>query len=192
MLPSHLLGLFLDSTSNGAGFTPGLPGGIVAWIVCYKQRRSEIGGWLLFYYWGLYGGALMTLVFFAIGFENYVPESFADPGLYHLYLLSIVPLLILTCAEVVVGTMLLSVRTWELLLLLRCIIAACVLASLLAIVIDVQKFPDLLPFDAYDAAGPIVWSLYFLTSRRVKHVFRTHDWDLAVRTIHPSPKWEIS
>jgi hypothetical protein len=45
--------------------------------------------------------------------ESYVPESFSDPQLYHLFLVSVVPLLIVYCGQLIVATMLLSVRTWD-------------------------------------------------------------------------------
>jgi hypothetical protein len=185
MVPSHLLALLLASSSSNSNYTPGVPGGIIAWIVCYKQRRSQIGGWLLFFYWQLYGGILLTLLFFVIAFQSYVPESFDDAGLYHLFLWSTLPILLLFATQVVVGTMLLSVRSWELLKLLRWVLVGEFAACLLAMIIDTKKFPDNLFFDVWDAIGPAIWSLYFFLSKRVKHVFCDCDWDVAVEKLYP-------
>jgi len=139
----------------------------------------------MFYYWQLYGGILLTTIFFVAAFQSYVPESFDDTGLYHLFLLSVLPSLLLYAIQVVVSTMLLSVRSWELLKLLRWILLAQLVACSVAAVIDTQKFPDNLFFDIYDAIGPAVWSFYLIRSKRVKHVFRTCDWDEAVLKFHP-------
>ncbi|MGD0155815.1 MAG: hypothetical protein ABSB50_06940 [Terracidiphilus sp.] len=186
MVPWHPLALLLLTSSGTSNYTPGFPGGgIIAWIVCYKSRRSPIGGWLMFYYWQLYGGILLTTIFFVAAFQSYVPESFDDTGLYHLFLLSVLPSLLLYAIQVVVSTMLLSVRSWELLKLLRWILLAQLVACSVAAVIDTQKFPDNLFFDIYDAIGPAVWSFYLIRSKRVKHVFRTCDWDEAVLKFHP-------
>ena len=185
MVSSQLLALLLVTSSSNSNYAPGFPGGIVAWIVCYRSRRSPIGGWLMFYYWGLYAGILLTAITFVAAFQSYVPESFADSNLYHLFLLSALPILLIFAAQVVVSTMLLTVRSWELLKLLRWLLIAQLVACIMAVVIDTQKFPDALFFDVYDAVGPAVWSLYFLRSERVKHVFRACDWDNAVEKFYP-------
>jgi hypothetical protein len=185
MVPSHLLALLLVAGSSNSNYTPGVPGGIIAWIVCYKSRRSPIGGWLMFYYWQLYGGILLTMIFFVAAFQSYVPESFDDAGLYHLFLLSVLPVLLLYAIQIVVSTMLLSVRSWDLLKLLRWVLLAQLVACSIAGVIDAQKFPDNLFFDVWDAIGPAVWSLYLFRSKRAMHVFRTCDWDDAVQKFYP-------
>jgi hypothetical protein len=186
MVSTHLLALLLVASSSSNNYTPGFPGGgIIAWIVCYKSRRSPIGGWLMLYYWQLYGGILLTVITFMAAFQSYVPESFADAGLYHLFLLSALPILLIFAVQVVVSTMLLSVRSWGLLKLLRWVLLAQLVACSVAVAIDVTKFPDALFFDIWDAVGPAIWSLYLLRSERVKHVFRTCDWDEAVGKFYP-------
>jgi hypothetical protein len=185
MVPSHLLALLLVAGSSDSNYTPGVPGGIIAWIVCYKSRHSPIGGWLMLYYWQLYGGILVTAIFLVAGLQNYVPDAFGDAGLYYLFLLSVLPVLLIFAIQVVVSTMLLSVRSWNLLKLLRWVLLAQLAACSIAGVIDAQKFPDSLFFDIWDAIGPVVWSLYLFRSKRVKHVFRTCDWDEAVKEFYP-------
>jgi hypothetical protein len=183
----ELVAAFLASSSTSTPYTPSFPGGIIAWIVCYKQRRSEIGGWLLFYYWHLYAGVLLTLMFFALAFQSYVPESFQNPTDYHLFLVTAVPSIVLFAVEVAIGTMLISVRTWDMLCLLRWVMVASVIWEAIAITINSQKFPDNVPLDFYSGGMSLVWLIYFLVSKRVKHVFKAHDWEVAVETIHPDP-----
>jgi len=99
--------------------------------------------------------------------------------------LSALPILLIFAIQVVVSTMLISVRSWGLLKLLRWVLLAQLVACSVAVAIDVKKFPDALFFDIWDAVGPAIWSLYLLRSERVKHVFRTCDWDEAVEKFYP-------
>src|SRR5712692_8120634 len=104
------------ASSSGSQYTPTYPGGIiVAWLICNGAKRNPIGGWLMFFYWQLYSGLLLTAVFFSINIQSYVPENFDSSEKFLLFFLSIVPVLILYLAQLAVGTILLSVRTWDLL-----------------------------------------------------------------------------
>ena len=122
------------------------------------------------------------------GFQSYVPESFEDPTRYHYLLLSAVPALILYSLEIAIGTMLVSVRTWDMLRLLRGVMFAGLLWQVFAIMIDSHQFSESLPLDIYSGATSLIWLIYFFVSKRVKHVFKTHDWGVAVETIYPDNK----
>src|SRR5216683_1719292 len=137
---TSVLALFV-ATSASSSYTPSFPGGFISWIVCYRSRRQEVGGFLMFYYWSLFGGILMTLVMLGANFESYVPESFADPTLYHLFLFYTV--------QVITGILLLSVRTWDMLKLLRSLIIAELVCALLGLVVDLARFKDNIFFDVY-------------------------------------------
>jgi hypothetical protein len=173
------------ATTTTNSYTPTLPGGLIAWAVCNGRKRQPIGGWLLFYYWQLYSGALMTVLFFSIGFQNYVPESYDDPRKYHLFLVSIVPVLLLFSAQLAIATMLISIRTWDMLKLLRWTIGAELIAAVIGAMIDVAYFPDSLIFDFFTIVPEVIWLVYFFRSQRVEHVFMSHDWDTAVNLIYP-------
>ena len=175
----------LLASSSSSSTTPTLPGGILAWIICYRARRSEIGGWLLFFYWQLYGGLLMTAVFFSMNLQSYVPENFDTAEKFALFLLSVVPSLILYLAQVAVGTTLLSVRTWDILKLLRWLTAGQVVAGVISMVIDANYFPDNTALNLLTVIPESIWLAYLFRSVRVKHVFKTQDWDVAVNTIYP-------
>src|SRR5262249_21758353 len=167
--------------------TPTLPlGGVIAWIICNGRKRQQIGGWLLYYYWQLYSGILMMVLFLAIGFQSYVPESYDDPQKYHLFLASAVPSVVILSLEIAVATVLISVRSWDLLKLLRWLIIAGLVAGSIATVIDISYFPENLVFDFLNIFPGALWLAYFFKSRRVKHVFKSHDWEVAVLSIYPA------
>jgi len=186
MRPSiPLLALILVSNNQ---YTPTFPGGIIAWIVCKARKRNEYGGWLLYFYWQLYAGVVMTAIFFWINLQSYVPENFGDDrARYYWFLLSTVPTLLIFCLQVAVATILISVRTWDMLRLLRGLVLAQVVASFVALLIHAKMFPDNIGLTLTFSLIPYCcWLAYFYLSKRVKHVFKFHDWDTAVETIHPS------
>src|SRR6266849_2912457 len=142
MIPITTAALLFAGTSSTNTYTPTFPGGLLAWWICSRRKRQEIGGWLLFYYWQLYSGALMTVVFFVTAFQSYVPESFDDSSKYYLFLSSALPGLVLFSVQLVIATILISVRTWDLLKLLRWVICVEIIALAIGIGIDVSYFPD--------------------------------------------------
>lgn len=177
--------LLAAGTASTNTYTPTLPGGLLAWWICSRRKREQIGGWLLLYYWQLYGGALMTIVFFTTAFQSYVPENFDDSAKYYLFLASVVPGLVLFCVQLAVATILISVRTWDLLKLLRWVICAEIVAGLIGTVIDVSHFPDNLFFDFMTVVPAVLWLAYFFKSSRVAHIFKAHDWEVAVNVMYP-------
>lgn len=185
MTPIELVAAIVNSSSSTGNPMPGLPGGIIAWVICYKQRRSQIGGWLLFYFWQLYAGTLMTLIFFAIGFNSYVPESYNDPKTYHLFLISVVPQIVIILLQVAIGTMLISVRSWDMFKLLRFAVIAGTIWFWVGVFIDSRTFPENAALNVYSGLISSVWTAYLFCSKRVRHVFQTHDWDEAVELIYP-------
>jgi hypothetical protein len=177
--------LVAAGTSSTSTYTPTFPGGLLAWWICSRRKTQEIGGWLLFYYWQLYSGALMTVIFFVAAFQSYVPESFDDSSRYYLFLVSVVPGLVLFCVQLAIATMLISVRTWDLLTLLRWVMCAQIIAGLIGTAIDVGYFSDNLVFDFLTVVPAAIWLAYFFKSRRVAHVFKSHDWGVAVNVMYP-------
>lgn len=173
-------------TSTGTPPAPTYPGGIIlAWLICNGAKRNPIGGWLLFFYWQLYGGVIMTAALFATNIQSYVPENFDSTDRCALFLISTVPTLIIYLAQLGVGTILLSVRTWDLLNLLRWLIGAELVAAIFSTVIDANYFPDNVGLNFLTLVPEALWLAYFFGSKRVKHVFETHDWEIAVNSIYP-------
>lgn len=183
LLSSAIVWLILTSSSQSA---PAYPGGlIVAWIICNGAKRNQIGGWLLFFFWQLYGGVIITAVLFATNIQSYVPENFDSTDRCALFLVSTVPTLMIYLAQLGVGTILLSVRTWDLLKLLRWLIGAEVVAAIISTIIDANYFPDNVGLNFLTLVPEALWLAYFFRSKRVKHVFETHDWEIAVNSIYP-------
>ncbi len=175
------------ASSSGSQYTPTYPGGIlVAWLICNGAKRNPIGGWLLFFYWQLYGGLLMSSAFFAMNIQSYVPENFDNREKYLLFLVSAVPTLIFFLLQLAVGTILLSVRTWDLLKLLRWVIVGEIAAAIVSTVIDAAYFPDNVGLNFLTIVPESLWLVYLFRSVRVKHVFQTHDWEIAVNSIYPA------
>jgi hypothetical protein len=183
MRPAALLLLFATSSNQ---YTPTLPGGIIAWAICNGRKKQEIGGWLLYYYWQLYSSVVLSAIFFAIAIQSYVPENFDDNKQYLLFLASTVPLLVVYALQVAVATFLISVRTWDLLCLLRWLIVAEVAVACVATAIDTKFFPDNVFLNVFTLVPAICWVAYFFKSQRIMHVFKSHDWDKAVTIIYPS------
>jgi len=127
----------------------------------------------------------MTVVFFAINIQSYVLENFDSGKKFAFFLMSVLPSLILYLAQTAVGTILLSVRAWDLLVLLRWLVGAQVVFGIISIAIDANYFPDNTALNLLTVIPASLWLAYLFRSVRVKHVFKTHDWEMAVNTIHP-------
>jgi len=171
--------------TSGSQTTPALPGGLVAWIVCNARKRRAIGGWLLFYYWQLYGGLVLSAFFFTANIQSYVPENFDDKTRFALFLASAVPELLVLLVQATIATFALGVRTRDMLKLLRQVLVVQVVVEILALAIDAKYFPDNSVFPGLMLIEEVLWLAYFFKSARVRHVFAIRDWDVAVNTFHP-------
>jgi hypothetical protein len=184
---SFIDAVIVAASSSSSQYTPTYPGGIlIAWLICNGAKRNPIGGWLLFFYWQLYGGLLMTSAFFAMNIQSYIPENFDEKEKYLLFLASAVPTLILYLIQLAVGTILLTVRTWDLLKLLRWAIIGEIAAAIVSTAIDAVYFPDNVGLNFLTIVPESLWLAYLFRSARVKHVFQTHDWEIAVNSIYPA------
>jgi hypothetical protein len=120
----------------------------------------------------------MTAIFFCINFQSYVPENFDQASRYYLFLASAVPTIVIFLLQGAVATILISVRTWDMLELLRWLLVAQVVAAAAAVLIDVKYFPDNVALGILLTLLPeSLWMAYFFASKRVKHVFQLNDWD---------------
>src|SRR3990172_277802 len=78
-------------------------GGLIFIIVSISTRKKPIGGWLMLFFLQLFWGTFISVLFTIGAFANYLPSSWQDGRLYFLYLVSTVPVLLATFAQVVVG-----------------------------------------------------------------------------------------
>jgi len=174
-----------SSSSSSPNSPTFLPGSLIAWLICSSRKRSPIGGWLFFFYWQIYSSLLLSAVFFAINIQSYVPENFDSSSKCALFLANAVPSLLLLVVKCAIATLLLSARTWDMLKLLRWVMVAELSADIVATVIDAAYFPDNMPFNFLTIISGLIWVAYMFRSTRVRHIFYSHDWDMAVNSIHP-------
>jgi hypothetical protein len=160
-----------------------LGGGIIWWLICAKRKQHAIGGWLLFYFWQVFSGAaLAAILLVTLGYRSYSPEMFDKPFEYWLYFVSAAPGVLLLFVHAAAALILLTVRTWDVLQLLRRIVVAQVVFTWLGVVIDATKFQSDLPLDLFGAIQITVWLLYLFRSQRVERVFKHHNWEQAAPT----------
>jgi len=69
--------------------------------------------------------------------------------------------------------------------LLRYTMLAELVVVVAAIPIDAIYFPENVGLSLLTIVPDLIWLLYLFKSRRVDHVFRGHDWNVAVESIHP-------
>jgi len=168
-----------DSTTQKTAPGAGIVGILIAYWICNSRKRRPIGGWLLYYYMQLFGGALISFSWLFGMLENFNSELWDNPALYTLYLISTIPAYIVTLGEVTVGSMLLSHRfrnpqtvNW-----LRIVFVVSFVFGLIALLIDSAHWPESIAFDLLPVVGSILWFLYFTRSKRVQLVFKERNWD---------------
>lgn len=152
---------------------------LLIWYVCASRRKKEIGGWLLYYYIRLYIGVMIVVLVTVSSYDNYLPEAWTNtPDLYPFFLLTTVPGLLLYCAEFVVAEKLRTSRNYAYVPILRYILFAALVSSLIAIVINNKYFEEdsTAFFNITTMIWPIIWIPYFYRSKRVMSVFKNRDW----------------
>ncbi|SEK32704.1 DUF2569 family protein [Nitrosovibrio tenuis] len=153
---------------------------LIIWFVCASRRKKEIGGWLLYYYIRLYIGAIIVILVIVGRRDSYLSEAWINtPDLYPFFLLTTVPGLLLYCAEIVVAEKLRRSRNYAYVPILRYILFANIVSSLIAIAINDKYFEGSSPgfsTNIMTMIWPIIWIPYFYFSKRVKSVFKNRDW----------------
>jgi hypothetical protein len=180
LLPSCTVLVFAQSittttptTSTGAG------GLLIAYLICNSMKRRPIGGWLLYFYMQLYGGALISILILFTNLKNFNVDLWDDRALYTLYLISTIPTYITILAQVTVGSVLLFHRfknsrtvNW-----LRVIFVISFVFELIGLLIDSAHWPKSVEFDFLPLISSILWFFYFTRSKRVALVFKEANWD---------------
>lgn len=170
--------MFLYEVPENAVSSPLGPGAIVAWVVCAARKRYSIGGWLLFYYWQIFAGAaLAAFMICTAGYRSYMPEIHGTPMHFWLFFISAAPYLVLLFLQAAVGLMLLCVRTWDVLELLRYVVLASAAFAWIGVTIDLYKFEANVPLSVTAAIQMTVWTIYFFVSKRVESVFKHDNWE---------------
>ena len=68
---------------------------------------------------------------------------------------------------------------------MRWVLVAELAADLLGAGIDAAYFPDNLGLSFITITPDLLWLAYIFRSKRVRHVFDSQDWGVAVNSIHP-------
>lgn len=189
--PWDVLAATAAQTTGQRTFGAGL---FLAWAVAYLSRRRAIGGWVLYFYIQLYISLLFSLLFLPATLGNLRPAEWDSSKLYVLNFVSAVPVLLLLLGEVGAATLLLARRSEANVKILRKVLAALVMASAIALGIDITYFDEAatLYFDVVTLAFAVIWLAYFHKARRVRLVFIEGKWDYeacaAKRVLTPEDK----
>lgn len=181
-VPTEAWAAAAAQTTGQRTFGAGL---FIAWVIAYLSRRRAIGGWLLYFYIQLYLSLLLSFLFLPATLGNLRPSEWDNSKLYVLNLISVVPVLLLTLAEVYAATALLARRTEANVNILRKVLIGLTLASGVALGIDITFFaeaPTLL-FDTITFIFALIWLAYFYKAKRVRVVFIDHKWNYEAHSV---------
>ena len=155
---------------------PIAPLGLLVGVVCYGRRKKPIGGWLLFFFWSVFSGGVISAILVSIDIKSYLPETWNDPLLYSLFLALTDPSRVAELCLIVAAIALLRIKTWSWVVRIRWILAAMILCELIGLLIDTKYFPDNFSLDVYSLIFPLLFLPYMLRSKRLSLVFLTKDW----------------
>ncbi|GBE06009.1 hypothetical protein BMS3Abin10_01651 [bacterium BMS3Abin10] len=165
-------------------------GGLLIWLICFWKRKNPIGGWLLYYFITLFVGFFISIALTLApdNLSNFNPMLWDDKIMYFFFIVTTVPSDALLLAQIVLTYYLLSSvrRDWKHILILRNILLAEIILSLVSIPIDMNYWPDTGSafFSGYALVVSSIWYFYFKKSVRVEYVFKHKNWNWD--TFHPS------
>lgn len=171
-----------NSTSSSSAFPIGI---LIIWL-CARRRKKPIGGWLAFFFYQVAIGLLVTIIFTIAELHNYNPGIWHDHFRYLLFIISTIPEIVVLLCLVGVSMNLLYYRDWKWVLRVRVMLIAYVVCGVVGGLIDYYYFADNVPLDIYGLIFPSVSLAYFYVSKRVKHVYMTHDWSSPHASLNPS------
>ncbi len=171
-VPAHA-----EATNPGTALAPLF----VALGIAYVTRRMAIGGWLFYYYLGLYVSAPIMVLSAVASFTNLQPSGWEDKALYAFVVLSYIPWFLAFTLNLIFSTRLLfkSQRNEKNTKIVRYVLLALVITSAAGVVIDYIYFPEDVPLDILSLISSSIWCLYFFFSKRVKYVLArwTGEWN---------------
>ena len=149
---------------------------VVLAIAAIVQRKSAIGGWLLYFFGLIYLRTIATAYNFVKYFGVYSPTAWHDVKRYLLFLNSTLPGYLFLIGGAIAVTKLALTEEWIWVERLKIILICATVAGAAAIVIDAFYFRTNLVVEGQAVAtSSILWA-YFARSHRVERVFMTHDW----------------
>jgi hypothetical protein len=144
---------------------------LIGAIIAGLRRHLTIGGWLYFFFWGIFVGLALTI--FGIYNERafLVPTTWRDQTKYLLYMLSLGPRVASFLFVAAASGVALARRDALAASTLRLALAAYIMCQLLTVAIDAFRFPQLLNIAAAGVIFPMSFFLYSFRSRRFHSVF---------------------
>lgn len=146
-------------------------------VMCIVRRKEAIGGWFLYFYYWIFAVLFTSLQNITQHLDVYSPSFRSDAFNHEVLILAVFPRLFVYLAVAAVAVALVVKREWAWVERLRVALLAGVLIAGLSVLLDVRYFPGSTRSNAMRWVGLCFWLGYFLISKRVHHVFRTHDWD---------------
>ena len=176
----------IAATEGPTAQTPTTGGFLLGFAIAYLTRRSQIGGWLLYYYMQLYSSLLLNTFLTLVtqsGIAQLNPNAWDSAPLYTWYVVSVGPVLLLMAIEAVIATYLLARRNKANVRRLQTVLMLLVAAAGLSLAIDLSFFSAGAStfFDVLTLVSAVVWYLYFRQSKRVRLVFIEHNWNYAAQ-----------
>jgi hypothetical protein len=161
------------------------------WLICYLRRKKPIGGWLLYYFIGLYVGLFISMILTVPSLSNYIPSEWDNKLHYFLFIITTIPGDIFLIAQVVLSYYLISQarRDWKYIEILRKVLLADFVFSVGSIPIEATLWPQSIFFSIYSAILSLIWFFYFKKSVRVEYVFKNKQWNWEL--FHPVRKVKI-
>jgi hypothetical protein len=157
-------------------------GGILIWLVCYIRRKNPIGGWLLYYFIGLYVGFFISISLTVPSLSNYNPLEWDDNFHYFLFIITTIPGDIFLLAQVILSFFMISQkrRDWKYIEILKKVLLADFVFSVCSIPIEASLWPASAFFSVYSAILSLIWFFYFKKSVRVQYVFKDKLWNAEI------------
>jgi hypothetical protein len=181
------------AADSGRPSSPSMAGAAAFWIwlICYLRRKKPIGGWLLYYFIGVYVGVLIWIMLTVTSLSNYNPSEWDNKLHYFLFILTTIPGDIFLLGQVFLSFYLISQnrRDWKYIEILRKVLLANLIFSLGSIPIEATLWPQSVFFTIYSAVLSLIWFFYFKKSIRVQYVFKDKQWNWEI--FHPAGKIKV-
>jgi hypothetical protein len=156
---------------------PLAPIGVIFAVLCYSRRKKEVGGWLMFFYYQIFASIALFLLQGTLRSREYLPSWWESEWDYIIFLGAVLPRLFAFILVGAISTLLLYHRDWLWVRNLKVALFAAIVLLALSLLVDLAYFPSAIFTNCLRLIMLVAWLIYFSVSKRVHHVFRTHDWD---------------
>ena len=147
--------------------------GLLGAVIAAYRRKLPIGGWLFFFFWGIFVGMGVTLLNVYNQRAYFLPRSWADQTKYLMFMLALCPGIGSSLFVAAASGVLIRRRDWQSVQTLRAGLIAYLISTLLRAVIVAFYFPSFTTFSAADLSFPALFLIYSFRSQRMVRVFGT-------------------